>query len=61
MKAAELKALRLKLKHSQQTLADALGLSARQIIRYEMNKAEIPQTVVMALRSVNTRKRGEKQ
>lgn len=58
MNGKKLKALRTKLQHSQATLAAELGLSMRQIIRYECEGKPIPKAIVMALRLVNTRKRG---
>lgn len=55
----DLKAWRLKLGHSQATLGAALGLSMRQIIRYEKSKCPIPEMLWMALRTVPSRKRGK--
>jgi len=52
MNAEELKKQRVKLGHTQSSLAALLGLSTRQIIRYEMGKAPIPEIVRLALRSV---------
>ena len=56
MTGKELKAIRLKLKHSQATLAKAVGVSTRQVIRYEKGVTEIPQMLVMALRTVPSRR-----
>ena len=37
--------------HSQQSLADALGVSWRTILRWEQNDTSIPKAVEMALRN----------
>ena len=52
---------RKKLKHTQATLAQCLGMSLRQIIRYERGETPIPDVVWMALRSVPSRKRNEEK
>ena len=55
MTGQELKALRLKLGHSQGSLALALGVSSRTVLRWEEG-AEVPRLVHLALRSVPSRK-----
>ena len=55
MTGQELKALRLKLGHSQGSLALALGVSTRTVLRWEEG-AEVPHLVQLAMRSVPSRK-----
>jgi len=57
MTAQELKRERIKRKHSQASIAQALGISLRQYIRYERVEAEIPEVVRLALKSVSSRYR----
>jgi transcriptional regulator with XRE-family HTH domain len=58
MKARELVKWREANGHSQQSLADALGFSRRQIIRYEIGQQEIPKVLELALQAVPAREGG---
>jgi transcriptional regulator with XRE-family HTH domain len=68
MKGEELRKWRLKLGYTQAQLAEVLGISMRQLIRYELNEEggkEIPDMLRLALRSVPSkrsmqRNKGEK-
>lgn len=61
MTTTELKALRVKLGHSQASLAAVLGVSTRHYIRYETGHAEIPAMMLLALRVVPSRLSQRKQ
>jgi transcriptional regulator with XRE-family HTH domain len=50
MTGAEFKKWRIAHKHSQQSLADALHLQVRQIIRYEQDENAIPYSVELVLK-----------
>jgi transcriptional regulator with XRE-family HTH domain len=61
MNGAEFKKMRQKLKHSQQSIADALHLKVRQIIRYEQEESHIPYSIELVLKSGIIKPRDESE
>lgn len=61
MNGAEFKRMRIKLKHSQQSLADELHMQVRQIIRYEREDSHIPYSVELVLKSGVIKPRDESE
>ena len=59
MNPAELKAARKALGYSQERLAEALGLTRRQIIRLEGGEQGISRAIELALRYLRAIKTGE--
>jgi len=58
MKAKDMQKWREEHGHSQASLAAALEISSRQIMRYEMGEQVIPKAIELAMRSVPDRKGG---
>lgn len=56
MTAKQFKAWRMAHHHSQLSLATALGVNVRQVIRWEMGSSPISKPVELALNSVPARK-----
>jgi transcriptional regulator with XRE-family HTH domain len=61
MNGAEFKKLRQKLKHSQQSMADALRLQVRQIIRYEKEESHVPYSIELVLKNGLVKPRDESE